>query len=443
MKDFAPPTFGLDAKYLRKKTILFILLTPLFFSACEDQRVQTIEWTEYEPVYMTHEEYQNVVDMEPARELKKPGKIYFYGKYLFVNEINKGVHIIDNRDPSSPHNVGFINIPANKDIAVKGNLLYADSYNDLLVFDLENMQDPELISRVEGVFDQYIHFITHRGFPYRPVDTSKGVVVDWKEVKMEEVCEDDCSFSRPGIFWWGRTEGSFAMPNTAGASQDGGGTKGVGGSMARFAITGNYLYAVDYNSLHTFNISTSSPIGESKMDVGWAIETIFPYEDNLYIGSANAMYIYDIGSNPANPAEISTYQHFTACDPVVVSEDIAYVTLRDGELCPRGVNRLEVINVEDPVNPRKIADYEMINPHGLGIDGDYLFISEGSKGLKILDAQDPKDIKQLRYIEDIRTFDVIPFNNVLMITGQTGIVQYDYSDINNVVHLSTIPVMND
>lgn len=81
----------------------------------------------------------------------------------------------------------------------------------------------------------------------------------------------------------------------------------------------------------------------------------------------------------------------------------------------------------------------MINPEGLGIDNGDLFISEGEQGLKILDASDPNEVKLLRHIKDIRTYDVIPNNGILIVTGGSGIIQYDYSDINNLEHLSTIP----
>ncbi|MEX0856573.1 MAG: hypothetical protein WD016_00395 [Balneolaceae bacterium] len=418
--------------------MFFLLLLPFFFAACDDQRVQIIKWTELEPVYMTQEEFKKSVAMENSRELEKPGKIYFYDSYLFVNEINKGVHIIDNSNPAAPTNIGFINIPANKDIAVKGDLLYADSHTDFLVFNIEDIQNPELINRIENVFETSANI--QRGFPFQEIDASKGIVVDWKEVEIEEVCEVDCSFHQSTGGWrFGTTaESSGGGPITQ--SDGGAATAGIGGSMARFAINGDYLYAVDHRNLITFDISSQIPTEGNKRDVGWAIETIFPYQQNLFIGSESAMYIYDI-SDPAFPTQISIYNHFTACDPVVVEGNFAYVTLREGARCPQqGVNRLEVIDVEDPVYPKEIATYEMSNPHGLGIDGGYLFISEGDKGLRIMDATDPYKITQLRHIEDIRTFDVIPFNNVLMVTGETGIVQYDYSDINNVEHLSTIPV---
>ncbi|NBC03329.1 MAG: hypothetical protein GVY20_06455 [Bacteroidetes bacterium] len=85
----------------------------------------------------------------------------------------------------------------------------------------------------------------------------------------------------------------------------------------------------------------------------------------------------------------------------------------------------------------------MIKPHGLGIDDGYLFVSEGEFGLKIMDATDPLNIKLLDHIKDIKTFDVIPHNGVLMVTGESGIIQYDYSDIQNLKKLSTIPVFSE
>ncbi len=74
---------GMDIKYFGRKLIFLTLLIPFLLTSCDDQRVQVIEWVEYEPVYMSQEEFENAVDMEPARELKKPGKIYFYDQMLF------------------------------------------------------------------------------------------------------------------------------------------------------------------------------------------------------------------------------------------------------------------------------------------------------------------------------------------------------------------------
>src|SRR5699024_6292392 len=258
-----------------------LLFIPLFFTACEDQRIRTVTRTEFEPVYMSERAFKNAVQQEEPRKLKKPGKIYLHDGYLFVNEINKGVHIINNLDPSSPSKVGFVNIPANRDIAVKGNRLYADSHSDLLVFDISNMHNAELIARKEGIFE--FSASKHPGYPYQPADPEKGIVVDWRQVEVEETCRGDCNYAQPGTF----LDSQAAFQSEAGALSSG----GIGGSMARFAISGDFLYAVDDQSLLAFDISSSDLTKVSKNDIGWAIETVFPYEQSLFIGSASAMYI--------------------------------------------------------------------------------------------------------------------------------------------------------
>ncbi len=417
--------------------MMMLLLVPLLLTSCNDQKVQTITWTEFEPVYMSEADFMNSVTVVPPKDLEVPGKIYFYEGYLFVNERNEGVHIIDNRDPANPVNVGFITIPASKDLAVKEDLLYADSHKDLLVFDLSDLQNPELIERIEDVFNTAANMAP--GFTTQQVDPSQGLVVDWKKVEREEICEGNCE-SHPQ--WGVRNLGGAFFDTATNVSSESGGGGGVGGSLARFAINGNYLYAVDHTDLITFDIETDDTDQVSQSNVGWAIETIFPYNDNLFIGSEQAMYIYHL-QNPVNPQKLSTYWHATACDPVVVEGDFAFVTLRQSERCPQAENRLEVVNVSDLTSPYMVNSYEMKNPHGLGIDDGNLFVSEGEFGLKIMDASNPLDIKLLRHIEDIKTYDVIPFNDVLMVTGDEGIIQYDYSDINDLKKLSTIPVFGD
>tara|TARA_R100001143_G_scaffold4167_1_gene7005 strand:+ start:31963 stop:33264 length:1302 start_codon:yes stop_codon:yes gene_type:complete len=427
----------------RQKKVLLIIAAILFstsflLSACQDVSVQTITWVEYEPVYMSHEEFINSVSMEATRELNNPGKIYFYEGFLFVNEVNKGIHIINNFDPSDPEQIGFINIPANKDIAIRNDLLYADSQKDLLVFDISSIENPQLLDRIEGVFNNSAN--TPPGFTTQSVDESKGLVVDWEPVVKEEICEGNCHTHPANIQGGGVFFDSFSsVSSERSASQS-----GVGGSMARFTINGDYLYAVDNSDLMTFDVSSTNTHKVNRQHVGWLIETIFPYKNHLFIGSVNSMYIYDL-DNPAAPNQQSIFRHATACDPVVVEGNYAYVTLRSGENCPnvQGNDQLEVIDVSDLKNPKNIGIYDMINPHGLGIDDGRLFISEGDYGLKLMDASDPFNIKEVRHIKEIKTFDVIPLNGVLMVTGESGIIQYDYSEAPELTHLSTIPVIKD
>jgi hypothetical protein len=216
---------------------------------------------------------------------------------------------------------------------------------------------------------------------------------------------------------------------------------GIGGSMARFTIANNMLYVVDQSSLRMFSISGGlSSLGTTS--VGRNIETIFPYNNHLFIGSTNGMFIYNI-SNPTSPAYVSTYIHGTACDPVVVDGNYAYITLRSGTPCNSSLNQLEVVNIQDLTAPVLNHTVQMTNPHGLGKDGNTLFVCDGTAGLKVFDATNPTTIPTTPTVNftNIQATDVIPFNNKLLMIGEDGLYQYDYSNVENISLLSRIPVV--
>ena len=67
-----------------------------------------------------------------------------YGQYLFINEKNEDIHVIDNADAANPKNLAFWSIPGNVDMAIQGNFMYVDQYVDLVTVDISNMQSPKL-----------------------------------------------------------------------------------------------------------------------------------------------------------------------------------------------------------------------------------------------------------------------------------------------------------
>src|SRR5690242_9093510 len=110
---------------MKKILYLLPLLFCFCFSAClKDKMTRT--YSILTPVYKQKAEvYANIKSNAP-QVVHSPGKLFVYGNYIFLNEVDKGVHIIDNSDPAHPVMKAFINIPGNIDIAVKGNTLYAD-----------------------------------------------------------------------------------------------------------------------------------------------------------------------------------------------------------------------------------------------------------------------------------------------------------------------------
>jgi hypothetical protein len=214
--------------------------------------------------------------------------------------------------------------------------------------------------------------------------------------------------------------------------------------MARFIIYQNYLYAINHQLIQVFNIqSPANPERGASVNAGWNIETIFPYQNRLFLGSSNGMYIFD-NSDPALPKHLSFYGHVTGCDPVVVEGNYAYVTIRNGTNCRVNttLNQLEVVDISNIRAPRSVKIYPMQNPHGLGIDNGTLFLCEGDFGLKSFNATDPLKItdNRLTHFKNLHAFDVIPLGYSLLVIGNDGLYQYDYRDPKNIKLLSKIPV---
>ncbi|WP_020529427.1 LVIVD repeat-containing protein [Flexithrix dorotheae] len=214
-------------------------------------------------------------------------------------------------------------------------------------------------------------------------------------------------------------------------------TTGVGGSTARFAVSGDVLYTVDHNSLIVFDISQEqNPRMLKQIGLSAIVETIFPKGNLLFIGSQNGMFIYDV-KNPINPIMLSMYVHTVSCDPVVADDRYAYVTLRSQTgFCGRDINELQIIDIQNLYNPTLLTSYGMTAPKGLGINDTTLFVCDD--GLKIFNASDVLNLKQTNHF-NIEADDVIPLADRLLITGEDGLYQYTYKN-GEISLMSTIPI---
>lgn len=420
------------------KNILFLLIF-LGSTSCLDEYTEV--FTANSPIYLSYEDLRAGVKSASTRDLVNPGKIYFKDGYLFVNEEFEGVHIIDNRNPSNPQNVGFIEIPGNVDIAIKNDILYADSYIDLVAIDISDVNNPQEVNRVEEVLPYALPPYDEE-YRVADVDEEKGVVIDWEIKKVRQEME----YHYYPVYRWGYAEMDMAMSNSSGGAVPQGTTFGTGGSMARFGLYSDYLYAVDRADLHIFDVKTpESPNDIGKQNVGWDVETMFIYDGYMFLGTQSGMRVFNLDV-PTVPNYVSDFWHVTSCDPVVVDDGYAYVTLRGGTRCGSTVNRLDVLELSDDYKDNTlIGSYPLNGPYGLGIDGDILFVCDGDAGLKIYDVTDKYHIdnNQIANFPNINTYDVIPFNDYLFMIGDDGFYQYDYSDIQNIYQISFIPVVKE
>jgi hypothetical protein len=430
------------SKTFRQLFTLLLLANIILLSGCVKDKVTTT-FIAYEPVYKTKAEVLQSIKDNAATPLKQTGKIALYGQYIFINEVNKGVHIIDNSNPAAPRNIAFVNIPGNIDIAVRNNMLYADIYTDMLTIDISDMSNVAIRKVSDNIFPERIYTGNFVADPTK-------YIVDWirHEATEEREIESIRDFVSSGN--WMEGDGLFQSGDFGNASTAANGgikSNSIGGSMARFTLVNNYLYTVGRSVLTAFNVTNAAdPVFESVTPLGWDIETVYPLNNKLFIGSKTGMFIYNI-DNPSTPVRLGDFSHACFDDPVIANEDYAFVTLKantDGSAC-WGVNtlqqsQLDIIDINDLTRPMLIKTYNMEEPMGLSLDGDHLFICDGKGGLKIYNAADVNNIQLLHTISDIAPFDVITFNNRALVVAKEGFVQYDYTNMNTIQKLSTIAI---
>ncbi len=285
------------------RTLQMVALVTAFVS-CKDNCTQTVTYRGTESVKVTLSELRSGVKTLPAQALENPGKIYVKDNFLFINEVKKGIHVIDNTNPSAPKAVSFIQILGNIDIAVNGNILYADSYTDFVTLDISNPNDVKEVSRNKDVFNNgQVDGIT---WSYNAGDQT---IYDSKYKLYTTTQEVACEPQNP-IYYYGSGI-AFDQTLFSGGIKTGlpaaNGT-GVSGSTARFAIVDNRLYAVTQSDMKLFNLKNpSNPSLEGNINLGFGIETIFPYKNKLFLGTSTGVQIWD-NANPQKPTYLSPSQ---------------------------------------------------------------------------------------------------------------------------------------
>lgn len=404
--------------------VVAIVCLASLFSGCSKDKADkegTFTYTISTPVLKSRADVLAAINGNIAEPVKKAGKLYIKDQFIYLNEVEKGIHIIDNSNPSRPKQIAFLNIPGNLDIAVRNNILYADTYTDLLAIDISNPKKARVVKEIRSFY--------HRYYIY---NADPNMIVAGMIRKDTTI--------QVGTGWADCANCMFASTASASAAKS---NSGTAGSMASMVLMNDYLYALqESHSIGIVNISTpSSPTLDSSFYAGFDLETIYPFEGKLFLGSMSGMYMYDM-TNPVAPVKLGEFSHGRACDPVVTDGRYAYVTLHAGTNCGGAANELNVIDIKDLMNPTLVKAYALTKPKGLCKDGNLLFICDDKSGVRLYDATQVDNLKQLSSINISNSYDIIAGNNHAMVVTDDGLYQYDYSNTRNLRLLSKYALKN-
>ena len=334
----------------------------------------------------------------PSR-LTSPVNMYLADSLLFVSDQNSGVHVYSVKDQARPAEKMRIPISNNAGVAVKGDIIYANSGNAILAL---RMHDDSLYDVVK-VINNAVYYPGGYAMYDGPVS---------------------CGCARN------------TAVSAAGGTETG--NSGMGGSYAVFAVIDSFLYYIDKTGLVTMDISTpGDPRELSRTYVDWSVETLFPTQKYLFLGGSTGMFILD-RKDPRAPVKIGGISHFRSCDPVVVRDSLAYVTLRSGNRCGDNKDELMVVNIADPSNPFVVSETGVPTPYGLAIRDSLLYVAKGANGFALYDVIDPKNPRLQSQWSAPDARDFIWYKNAVYIMGMSNVMIYNADDPNNPRKLATI-----
>ena len=160
--------------------LLSITLQSCFcWADCTDDQFE-IEWSNYDPILMDRETFENSVSISEPKTILNSGKIYVQDTFLFINEINEGFHIYENSDPTNPTPFKFLKVPGATDLAIRNEILYINQATDLIAVSVNTTDySINLEKRIVNTFPE----ITPPDGSFNKETPEEKVVVGWIEKK--------------------------------------------------------------------------------------------------------------------------------------------------------------------------------------------------------------------------------------------------------------------
>lgn len=167
---------------MQYKTIKLFVLLLLLLASCWQVEPFVPEFPVgevegFRPIYASSDKL--VIKYGSPQPLQSPGKIYTYQHYLLISDALKGIHVFDNSNPSNPIALGFLQVPGNSDMALKGTTLYVNHLSDLVALQIDDWTNIVELSRIAQ--DSWsIEVPPGTGRYFECPDQRKGIVVGWE-----------------------------------------------------------------------------------------------------------------------------------------------------------------------------------------------------------------------------------------------------------------------
>jgi hypothetical protein len=134
----------------------------------------------FSPIYLSYDKLRQQVTIEESKTPIRPGQITKWKNYLVASEPNLGIHVFENTTASTPKPLFFIVLPGHFHLEVKDDVLYADSYTDIVSIAMK--EKPEIRDRVEDAltWNPYLSINDSKViFDPADIDPARGVITGY------------------------------------------------------------------------------------------------------------------------------------------------------------------------------------------------------------------------------------------------------------------------
>jgi hypothetical protein len=164
---------------MKKLLLLYISTICIFQISCNPKDREVMGWA---PIYSNPKNPTQIKSSKTVGINTNPGKIYIKDNRFYQINIGKGIHVIDIEDKANPKPIAIIEIEGVQEMSIKGDYLYTNALNDLVIVDIAKLDDVKEIKRLPQTFS----IIENNQHPpttgyYECPEPNKGIVIGWEE----------------------------------------------------------------------------------------------------------------------------------------------------------------------------------------------------------------------------------------------------------------------
>jgi hypothetical protein len=124
--------------------------TLFFLLACDNEYIPP---GGFDAILIPRTQLENSFGFVREKEILEVGPSVTNDQYVFVVEPYTGIHVYDISQETEIKKIGFIEVIGVQDLAIDGDILYADNAVDLLTIDISNPSSPKIVDRLVNVLN--------------------------------------------------------------------------------------------------------------------------------------------------------------------------------------------------------------------------------------------------------------------------------------------------